>query len=101
MRAMIHVVLPEPLCVLARVDREVTVDVAGPATQRAVVDALESDYPVLRGTIRDYATQRRRAYLRFFACGLDLSHEAPDALLPEDVAEGREPFMIVGAMAGG
>ncbi len=98
---MIHVVLPPPLCVLARIDREVAVDVEGPATQRAVLDALEAGYPVLRGTIRDYATQRRRAYLRFFACGLDLSHEPPDALLPEEVAAGREPFLVVGAMAGG
>lgn len=98
---MIRVVLPQPLCVLARVDHEVTVKVHGPATQRAVIDALEAGYPALRGTIRDYATHRRRAYLRFFACGLDLSHEAPDALLPEPVAEGREPFLVVGAMAGG
>ena len=98
---MIHVVLPQPLCVLARIDREVTVAVQGAVTQRAVIDALEAAYPVLRGTIRDYATQRRRPYLRFFACGLDLSHEAPDALLPEEVAAGREPFLVVGAMAGG
>lgn len=98
---MIRVVLPEPLCVLARIDREVTVDIEGPATQRAVLDALEASYPVLRGTIRDYATQRRRAYLRFFASGLDLSHEASDAPLPEEVASGREPFLVVGAMAGG
>ena len=98
---MIRVILPQPLCVLARIDREVTLDVEGPATQRAVIDALEAGYPVLRGTIRDHATQRRRAYLRFFACGLDLSHEAPDARLPEEVAAGREPFLVVGAMAGG
>jgi hypothetical protein len=98
---MIRVVLPEPLCVLTRIDREVTVEVEGPATQRAVIEALEAEYPVLRGTIRDHATHRRRAYLRFFACGLDLSHEAPDAPLPEAVAEGREPFLVVGAMAGG
>ena len=98
---MIRVVLPQPLCMLARIDREVTVEVTGPATQRAVIDGLEASYPVLRGTIRDYATHRRRAYLRFFACGLDLSHEAPDAPLPEEVAEGREPFLVVGAMAGG
>lgn len=98
---MIRVVLPPPLCMLARIDREVTVRVQGAATQRAVIDALEARHPVLRGTIRDYATQRRRAYLRFFACGLDLSHEPPDAPLPEEVAEGREPFLVVGAMAGG
>ena len=101
MRAAIRVVLPQPLAALARIDREQTVEVQGAATQRAVLDALECSYPVLRGTIRDYATRQRRAYLRFFACGLDLSHEAPDALLPEEVAEGREPFLIVGAMAGG
>ena len=98
---MIRVVLPEPLSVLARIDREVGVVVHGPATQRAVIDALEAEHPVLRGTIRDYATQRRRPYLRFFACGVDLSHEAPEAPLPEEVAEGREPFLVVGAMAGG
>lgn len=97
----IHVVLPQPLSVLARIDREVTVEVQGPASQRAVLDALEAGYPVLRGTIRDYATQRRRAYLRFFACGEDLSHERPDAPLPDAVAAGREPFLVVGAMAGG
>ena len=98
---MIRVALPQPLAVLARIDREVRVPIHGPATQRAVIDALEAEYPVLRGTIRDYATERRRAYLRFFACGQDLSHEAPDALLPEEVAERREPFLVVGAMAGG
>ncbi len=98
---MIRVVLPEPLSVLARIDREVTIEVEGAATQRAVIDALEAAHPVLRGTIRHHATQRRRAYLRFFACGLDLSHEAPDALLPEEVVAGREPFLVVGAMAGG
>ncbi|MDE2928333.1 MAG: MoaD/ThiS family protein [Acidobacteriota bacterium] len=98
---MIRVVLPETLRVLARTGREVTVDLEVPATQRAVLDALEADYPVLRGTIRDHATRRRRAYLRFFACGQDLSHEPPDALLPEEVATGREAFMVVGAMAGG
>ena len=97
----IRVVLPQPLSVLARIDREVTVEVQGPASQRAVLDALEAGYPVLRGTIRDYATQRRRAYLRFFACGEDLSHERPDAPLPDAVAAGREPFLVVGAMAGG
>ncbi len=98
---MIRVVLPETLSVLARTGREVAVDLEAPATQRAVLDALEADYPVLRGTIRDHATHRRRAYLRFFACGQDLSHEPPDALLPEEVSAGREPFLVVGAMAGG
>ena len=98
---MIRVVLPETLSVLARTGREVAVALEAPATQRAVLDALEADYPVLRGTIRDHATHRRRAYLRFFACGQDLSHEPPDALLPEAVATGREPFLVVGAMAGG
>ena len=98
---MVHVVLPQPLCVLARIDREVAVAVDGCATQRAVLDALEARHPVLRGTIRDHATQRRRAYLRFFACGLDLSHESPDARLPAEVSSGREPFIVVGAMAGG
>ena len=98
---MVRVVLPQPLCVLARIDREVTVEVDGAATQRAVIDALEAEYPVLRGTIRDYASQRRRAYLRFFACGMDLSLEPPEALLPKAVAAGREPFLVVGAMAGG
>ena len=98
---MIRVVLPETLSVLAGTGREVMVDLEAPATQRAVLDALEADYPVLRGTIRDHATDRRRAYLRFFACGSDLSHEPPDALLPEEVATGREPFLVVGAMAGG
>ena len=98
---MIRVVLPQPLCVLARIDREVAVTVERPATQRAVLDALEAKHPVLRGTIRDRATQRRRAYLRFFACGQDLSHESPDLRLPEEVASGQEPFLVVGALAGG
>ena len=98
---MIRVVLPETLSVLARIGREVSVDLEAPATQRAVLDALEAEYPVLRGTIRDHATHRRRAYLRFFACGKDLSHEPPDAPLPEEVSAGREPFLVVGAMAGG
>ena len=98
---MIRVVLPVPLCTLARIEREVVVDVAGDATQRALIDALEADYPALRGTIRDYATRRRRPFLRFFACGEDLSHEPPDAPLPACVAAGAEPFLIVGAMAGG
>ena len=98
---MIRVVLPAHLRKLARVDGEVQVDVAGPVTQRAILDALEASYPVLRGTIRDYATQRRRPYLRFFACEEDVSHDLPDAPLPDAVAAGGEPFLVVGAMAGG
>ena len=98
---MIRVELPAHLRTLARVDREVTVDVAGEATLRAILDALEARYPMLRGTIRDHVTQQRRAFIRFFACEQDLSHESPDALLPEAVATGVEPLLIVGAMAGG
>lgn len=98
---MIRVVLPTHLRTLARVTGEVAVDVEGQATQRAVLDAIEARYPMLRGTIRDQATQQRRAFLRFFACGLDLSHDPPDTALPESVAIGAEPFLVVGAMAGG
>jgi molybdopterin synthase sulfur carrier subunit len=98
---MIRVVLPAHLRTLARVDGEVKVDVTGPATPRAVLDALEAHYPMLRGTIRDQVTQQRRAFIRFFACEEDLSHEPVDAPLPEAVAAGHEPFLIVGAMAGG
>ena len=98
---MIRVVLPAHLRSLARVDGEVKLDVEGKVTQRSVLDALEARYPMLRGTIRDHVTQQRRAFLRFFACEQDLSHESPDALLPEAVATGIEPFLIVGAMAGG
>jgi len=98
---MIRVVLPPHLRTLARVDGEVTVDVAGPATQRSVLDALEKDYPMLRGTIRDHVTLQRRAFVRFFACQEDLSHEQPDTPLPDAVEKGVEPFMVVGAMAGG
>jgi molybdopterin synthase sulfur carrier subunit len=98
---MIRVELPQHLRTLARVGSEVTIDVAGPVTQRAVLDALEAAYPVLRGTIRDHGTLKRRAFLRFFACAEDLSHEPPDAVLPDAVARGDEPFMIVGALAGG
>ena len=98
---MIRVVLPAHLRTLARVDGEVRLDVEGAATVRAVVDALEARYPMLRGTIRDHVTHRRRAFLRFFACGEDLSHEPADAALPEAVVTGKEPFLIVGAMAGG
>jgi molybdopterin synthase sulfur carrier subunit len=97
----IRVRLPAHLRTLARVERELALRIEGPATQRAVLDALEARYPVLRGTIRDHATQRRRPLVRFFACERDLSHEPPDAPLPEAVAVGAEPFLVVGAMAGG
>ncbi len=98
---MIRVVLPVHLRTLARVDGEVTLEVGGAVTPRAVLDALEARYPMLRGTIRDHATQERRAFLRFFACEQDLSHESPDTALPAAVATGTEPFLIVGALAGG
>jgi molybdopterin synthase sulfur carrier subunit len=98
---MIRVVLPAHLRTLARVDREVKLDVDGQVTQRSVLDALETCYPMLRGTIRDQVTQQRRAFVRFFACAEDLSHEPPDAPLPDAVATGAEPFLVVGAMAGG
>jgi sulfur-carrier protein len=98
---MIRVVLPYHLQTLARVEGEVVLQVAGPVTQRAVLDSLERRFPVLRGTIRDHQTSRRRPFLRFFACEQDLSLEPADAPLPEPVARGTEPFMIVGAMAGG
>jgi len=98
---MIRVVLPAHLRTLARVNGEVAIDVDGPVTQRAVLDALEARYPMLRGTIRDQVTQQRRAFLRFFACEQDLSNEAPDALLPDAVARGAEPYLVIGAMAGG
>jgi len=98
---MIRVVLPAHLRVLARVDGEVRVQVTGQVTQRAVLDALEDSYPMLRGTIRDQRSGKRRAFVRFFACQQDLSHEPPDATLPEPVAAGAEPYLIVGAMAGG
>jgi hypothetical protein len=98
---MIRVVLPAHLRTLARVDGEVKLDVEGPVTQRSVLDALEARYPMLRGTIRDHVTQQRRAFVRFFACEQDLSHEPPDTLLPEAVATGAEPFLLVGAIAGG
>ena len=98
---MIRVVLPPHLRTLAHVDGEVKVDVNGRATQRSVLDALESQYPMLRGTIRDHVTQQRRAFVRFFACQEDLSHEPPDDPLPDAVEKGSEPFMVVGAMAGG
>ena len=98
---MIRVVLPSHLRKLARVDGGVKVDVEGPVTQRSVLDALEARYPMLRGTVRDHVTQRRRPFVRFFACEEDLSHELPDAPLPDPVATGVEPFLVVGAMAGG
>ena len=98
---MIRVMLPQHLRTLARVDGEVQLEVEGQVTQRSVLDALEARYPVLRGTIRDHVTQQRRAFLRFFACEQDLSLEPPDAPLPDAVATGAEPFMVVGAIAGG
>ena len=98
---MIRVVLPAHLRTLAGVGSEVLLDVDGPATQREVIGALEARYPVLRGTIRDHVTHKRRAFVRFFACEQDLSHEPPDAPLPDAVAAGTEPLLIVGAMAGG
>jgi hypothetical protein len=98
---IIRVVLPAHLRTLARVDGELKVEVEGPATQRSVLDALEATYPMLRGTMRNQVTQERRAFLRFFACEEDLSNEPPDAPLPEAVATGAEPYLIVGAMAGG
>jgi sulfur-carrier protein len=98
---MIRVVLPEHLRTLARVDGEVTLEVAAPVTQRSILDALEARYPMLSGTIRDQRTFRRRPYLRFFACEQDLSHESPDAPLPDAVATGVEPYLVLGAMAGG
>jgi len=98
---MIRVELPAHLRTLAHVDGEVTLHVDGAITQRAVLDALEAGHPMLRGTIRDHVTQRRRAFIRFFACEEDLSHESLDAPLPEAVATGEEPFLVVGAMAGG
>ena len=98
---MIRVVLPTHLRVLANVDREVQIDVSGAATIGAVIDALEARYPAIRGTIRAHHTQKRRPLVRFFACEEDLSHESPDAPLPEKVASGAEPFFIIGAIAGG
>jgi sulfur-carrier protein len=98
---MIRVVLPSQLRTLAHVGREVEVGVQGQATQRSVFNALEDCYPMLRGTIRDYSTQERRPFVRFFACQQDLSHESPDAPLPDAVATGTEPLLVIGAMAGG
>jgi len=98
---MIRVVLPAHLRTLARAGAEVELEIEGPVTQRSVLDALETRYPALRGTIRDQASRQRRPYLRFFACEEDLSHQPPDALLPEEVASGKEPFLVIGAIAGG
>jgi hypothetical protein len=98
---MIRVVLPAHLRTLARVDGEVKLDIEGPLTQRSLLDALEARYPMLRGTIRDHATHKRRPFIRFFACEQDLSHESSDAPLPAVVSTGAESFLIVGAMAGG
>ncbi|HEY7448967.1 MAG TPA: MoaD/ThiS family protein [Vicinamibacterales bacterium] len=98
---MIRIVLPAHLRTLAHVNDEVTLDVAGEVTQRSILDALEARYPVLQGTIRDHVTQKRRPFLRFFACQEDLSHELPDTPVPQAVATGAEPFLVVGAMAGG
>jgi sulfur-carrier protein len=98
---VIRVQLPAHLRTLAKVAGEVRLEVAGPVTQRSVLDALERNHPALRGTIRDHATQRRRAFVRFFACQQDVSHVEPDALLPDAVARGVEPFVVLGALAGG
>jgi sulfur-carrier protein len=98
---MIRVILPPHLRTLARADGEVELSVEAPVTPRAVLDALEAKFPMLRGTIRDHVTQLRRPMVRFFACGEDLSHESPDAPLPEAIAKGSEPFVIIGAIAGG
>jgi len=98
---MIRVVLPAHLRTLAKVDSDVTLEVKGPVTLRSVLDTLEARYPMLQGTIRDHDTLQRRAFLRFFACEEDISHESPDTPLPEAVASGKEPFFIIGAIAGG
>jgi molybdopterin synthase sulfur carrier subunit len=98
---MIEVILPAPLRELARISGPIRLAVAQPPTQRSLLDALERDYPMLRGTTRDHSSGKRRAYLRFFACGKDLSNAAPDAPLPEAVATGAEPFVVLGAMSGG
>jgi len=98
---VIRVVLPYHLRNLAKVGPEIELEIEGPVTQRAVIDAIEARWPMLRGTIRDYATGRRRPFLRFYACEEDLSHESPDAPLPAAVVEGREPYLVIGAIAGG
>jgi sulfur-carrier protein len=97
----IRVVLPAHLRNLARVDGEVKLSLDGPVTQRAILDALESRYPMLQGTIRDHVSKKRRPFVRFFACELDLSHEQPDSPLPQEVGDGKEPFLVIGAIAGG
>ncbi|HUN88988.1 MAG TPA: MoaD/ThiS family protein [Terriglobales bacterium] len=98
---MIRVVIPAHLKTLAKVDGEIKLDVSPPVTQRSVLDALEARYPVLQGTIRDHDTKQRRAFLRFFVCEEDWTHESPDAPLPEAIASGKEPFLVIGAIAGG
>jgi|SRR5271165_1638045 len=98
---MVRVALPFHLRTLASVGHEVELNIEGPVTQRSVLDALEARYPMLQGAIRDHVTQQRRPFLRFFACEEDLSHESPDSLLPEAVASGKEPFLVIGAIAGG
>jgi len=98
---MVRVVLPSHLRTLAHVDSEVELEVQGAVTQRSVLDALEARYPVLRGTIRDHVTRQRRPFIRFFACEQDLSHDSPDSPLPERVGDGTEPFLVIGAIAGG
>ena len=98
---MIRVVLPTHLKTLAKVNGEVQLDVEGPVTQSAILDALETRYPMLRGTMRDQITHKRRPFVRFFACQQDLSHDTPDTLLPDTIATGAEPFLVIGAMAGG
>jgi len=98
---MIRVVIPPHLRTLAHVDGELSIEVEGPVTIRSILDALEARYPMLRGTIRDHGTLQRRAFLRFFACEQDLSHDSPDAPLPDAIASGKEPFIVLGAIAGG
>jgi len=98
---MVRVVMPAHLRTLAKVSGEVQLEIKGPVTQRSILNALEDRYPMLQGTIRDHVTQQRRAFVRFFACQEDLSHESPDAPLPDAVASGAEPFLVVGAIAGG
>ncbi len=98
---MVRVILPQHLRTLAKVDGELSLDMVGPVTQQTVLDVLEAHYPMLRGTIRDHVTKRRRPFIRFFACEQDVSHDSPDVPLPESVAKGEEPLLVVGAMAGG